>query len=155
MGHLSYLSGTEKCLRRCFLEEQLWPAQFRTGSGGWGCWRVGGLALSDRHFMIADVPGYRKAALILTTTRTAIGSSATTLAAPHGLSDAKAHGRRRTWQEVDVLLLYSPGGADAVVAQLREFVRCVPAPGKLFQTWRQSILAVVIPLKFKRNQMVN
>jgi hypothetical protein len=70
-----------------------------------GCWRVGGLALSDRHFMIADVPGYRKAALVLTTTRASIGSRATTLAAPHGLSDAKTHGRRRTWQEVDVLLL--------------------------------------------------
>jgi hypothetical protein len=100
-------------------------------------------------------PDIGKAALILTTTRTTFGSRATTRAAPHGLSDAKAHGRRRTWQEVDVLLLYSPGGADAVVAQLREFVRCVPAPEKLFQTWRHSILAVVIPLKFKRNQMVN
>jgi hypothetical protein len=78
-------------------------------------------------------PDIGKAALILTTTRTTFGSRATTRAAPHGLSDAKAHGRRRTWQEVDVLLHYSPGGADAVVAQLREFVRCVPALENYFK----------------------
>jgi hypothetical protein len=52
-------------------------------------------------------------------------------------------------QEVDVLLLYPPSGADAIVAQLRGFVGCIPALENHFKLGRQFILAVGLePARF-------